>query len=64
MFVLFRAGVAFNTQGTGDSQYNPGQFYADPAQVLTRCLEITPRVVLRITTYRMTSRSICTRTSN
>lgn len=47
MFALCRRGVAFNTLSTKASQFDAGQFYADPARVLTACLEITPRVVLR-----------------
>lgn len=47
MFALCRLGVAFNTQSVKASQHDLGQFYADPAQVLTMCLEITPRAVIR-----------------
>lgn len=47
MFALCRKGVAFNTLSALAPQHNPGEFYADPAQVLTMCLKITPYVVIR-----------------
>ena len=47
MFALCRRGVAFNTLSTKALQRHGDEFYADPAEVLTICLEITPRAVLR-----------------
>ena len=47
MFSICRRGVAFNTLSTLASQYNPNEFYADPAEVLTMCLKLTNRLVVR-----------------
>lgn len=47
MFSLCRKGIAFNTLSILALNRNPDEFYADPSQVLTMCLEITPSVILR-----------------
>jgi SAM-dependent methyltransferase len=47
MFAACRKGVAFNTLSSMAPQPAPGEFYADPAQVLKACLGITPRVAIR-----------------
>jgi ubiquinone/menaquinone biosynthesis C-methylase UbiE len=47
MFGLCRRGVAFNTLSAAASRQQSGEFYAQPGETLTRCLKITPRVVLR-----------------
>ncbi len=47
MFALCRRGVAFNTLSVFAPQHHPSEFYADPAQVLTMCLKMTPHVVIR-----------------
>jgi SAM-dependent methyltransferase len=47
MFAACRKGVAFNTLSIMASQRAPGEFYADPADVLKMCLEITPSVAVR-----------------
>ncbi len=47
LFALCRRGVAFNLLSTCADRQDDGEFYADPAEVLRRCLAITPRVVLR-----------------
>jgi len=47
MFDLCRKGVAFNSLSIRASNRDPAEFNADPSQVLSSCLEITPRVVLR-----------------
>jgi SAM-dependent methyltransferase len=47
MFSLCRKGIAFNTLSILALNRNHDEFYADPSQVLTMCLEITPSVILR-----------------
>jgi len=47
MFGLCRIGVAFNSLSARASRRDPHEFHADPSRVLSSCLEITPRVVLR-----------------
>jgi SAM-dependent methyltransferase len=47
MFAACRKGVAFNTLSSMATEPTPGEFYAEPAQVLKACLGITPRVAIR-----------------
>ncbi|WP_054031283.1 class I SAM-dependent methyltransferase [Desulfatitalea tepidiphila] len=47
MFSLCRKGLAFNTLSIRAVAREPGELYADPAKILTMCLNLTPRVVLR-----------------
>lgn len=47
MYRLCRIGVAFNTLSTCATTQVPGEFHADPSDVLERCLGICPRVTLR-----------------
>lgn len=47
MFELCKSGVAFNTLSMLADIRNPGEFYADPAEVIRFCLSLTRRVVLR-----------------
>lgn len=47
MFELCKLGVAFNTLSTLADIRNPGEFYADPTEVIRFCLSLTRRVVLR-----------------
>lgn len=47
MYRLCRVGVAFNTLSTFAATQTPGEFHADPSEVLERCLRICPRVTLR-----------------
>lgn len=47
LYALCHGGLAFNTLSTHADTQELGEFYADPAQTLAMCLEITPRVTLR-----------------
>ncbi len=47
MFALSNNGVAFNTLSTWADQRDAGEFYADPAETLSLCREITRWVRLR-----------------
>jgi SAM-dependent methyltransferase len=47
MFALARRAVAFNTLSAWAPDPEPGEFYADPLEVLRFCHELTPWVTLR-----------------
>jgi SAM-dependent methyltransferase len=47
MFRRCRRGVTFNSLSTWASVCEPGEFYADPLEVLAWCREISPWVTLR-----------------
>ncbi|MGH8596278.1 MAG: methyltransferase [Gammaproteobacteria bacterium] len=47
MFACARAAVAFNSLSTWAPDRGPGEFHADPAEVLNYCCTITPWVALR-----------------
>lgn len=47
MFARCRRGAVFNSLSTWASVHEPGEFYADPAEVVTWCREISPWVTLR-----------------
>jgi len=47
LFALAGEAVAFSSLSTRADRINEGEFYADPEQVLSFCLTLTPWVVLR-----------------
>ncbi len=47
MFRRARRCVAFNSLSTWASVHEPGEFYADPLEVVAWCRELSPRVTLR-----------------
>jgi SAM-dependent methyltransferase len=47
MFGLATSALAFNSLSNWASDQEPGEFYADPVQVLQFCRKLTPWVVLR-----------------
>jgi len=47
MFERCRIGVTFNSLSTWASVHEPGEYYADPLEVVAWCREITPWVTLR-----------------
>jgi SAM-dependent methyltransferase len=47
MFRRARRGVVFNSLSTWASVHEPGEYYADPLEVVTWCRELSPWVVLR-----------------
>jgi len=47
MFALARKGAAFNLLSHRADFIEPGEVYADPAAILSFCLGLTRRVVLR-----------------
>ncbi len=47
MFARCRRGVVFNSLSTWASVHEPGEFYADPADTVRWCREISPWVRLR-----------------
>ncbi len=47
MFARCRRGVVFNSPSAWASVHEPGEYYADPAEVVSWCREISPWVRLR-----------------
>jgi hypothetical protein len=47
LFNLCRTGVAFNSLSSWRADQEPGEFYADPFAVASRCARLTRRLVLR-----------------
>ncbi|HVI52293.1 MAG TPA: class I SAM-dependent methyltransferase [Candidatus Sulfotelmatobacter sp.] len=47
MFALANKAVAFNSLSTWAPHQEPGEFYADPLQIMEFCRSLSPRLVLR-----------------
>lgn len=47
MFDRCRKGIVFNSLSTWASHNEPGEYYADPLEVVRWCRQISPRVILR-----------------
>jgi len=47
MFERCRKGIAFNSLSTWASHHEPGEYYADPLEIVRWCRSLSPRVVLR-----------------